>query len=67
MTSEHQEETTRDVTLPAACAACHGEVLVRLTPGRARGVCLACHLVSDLGLARGPDGVHIIQLPRAAA
>ncbi|HYS81245.1 MAG TPA: hypothetical protein VEM76_11080 [Anaeromyxobacteraceae bacterium] len=67
MNPEQLEETTRDVSLPAACAACQGEVLVRLTPGRARGVCLACHFVSDLGLARGPDGVHIIQLPRAAA
>jgi hypothetical protein len=69
MNSElHQEETTtRDVSLPAACAACSGEVLVRLTPGRARGVCLACHILSDLGLARGPDGLRIVQLARAAA
>jgi hypothetical protein len=68
MNAEFQQETTiRDMELPGACVGCGGPIAARFSPGGAHGVCLACHLVTELGLARSADGVQIIQVPGGVA
>jgi hypothetical protein len=64
MNTELQKETmSHEVELPDACAVCDGPITVRFTPTSARGVCLACHLVTALTMARAGEGVRISHLP----
>ncbi len=68
MNTELQQETTvHEIEVSDACAGCGGAVLARFTPGSARGVCLACHLVTGLTLVRAGEGVRIVQAPAGQA
>jgi hypothetical protein len=68
MNTELQQETTiHDVELRDTCACCGGLVAARFTPGSARGVCLACHLVTGMTLVRAGEGVRIVQAPGGVA
>ncbi len=68
MNTELQKETmSHEVELPGACAVCDGPIAARITPYGARGVCLACHLVSTLALSPAVDGVRVMHLPGGMA
>ena len=68
MNPELQRETTfHDIELPAACLTCGGPISARFTPGSARGVCLACHALVAMAVARDGDGLRVVSLPAAAA
>ena len=66
-TELQQEQVSRDVVLPDACLACGGPIAARFTDHSAHGVCLACRIVTALGLDRREDGVRIAHLPRGRA
>ena len=64
MNTELQQDTTvHDVEIPETCAGCGGTVAARFTPGTARGVCLACHLLTGMQLVRAGQGVRLVQSP----
>jgi len=68
MNTELQQETmVHDVELPNACVACGGPLAARFTPGSARGVCLACHVISAMTVSRAGDGLQIVQEPGGEA
>ncbi len=68
MNIEPQKETmSHEVELPGACAVCDGPIVARFTPSSARGVCLACRLVTVLELSRTGDGVQVGHLPGGSA
>ncbi len=68
MNTELQRETmAHEVELPGACAVCDGPIVARITPHGARGVCLACPLVSTLALAPAGDGLHVMHVPGGKA
>jgi hypothetical protein len=58
-TELQKERMSRDVELPDACAVCDGPIVARLTPTSARGVCLACRLITTLELSRAGDGLRV--------
>ncbi len=62
-----QSPNFHDIMLPDACLACGGHLAARLGPSSALGVCLACHAITTLALARMPDGVQVGQLPAGRA
>ncbi len=62
-----QEQMIHDVTLQEACVSCGGAIAARFTPTGASGVCLVCHMITLLGVARAKDGVHVGHLPRGLA
>ncbi|HUK66106.1 MAG TPA: hypothetical protein VLV17_04710 [Anaeromyxobacteraceae bacterium] len=66
-TELHQDPLSRDVVLPDACLACGGPIAARFTDHSAQGVCLACRLITALGLERREDGVRIAHLSRGVA
>ena len=61
------EQQVHDVTLQEACVSCNGPIAARFTRLGASGVCLACHMITLLGVARAKDGVHVGHLPRGLA
>jgi len=69
MTGERRQETARivDAELQDACAACGGPIAARFSPGAIRGVCLSCHLVTTIKVARGKGGVQLGHLPGGLA
>ncbi len=68
MNTELQRETSfHDVELPSACLSCGGPISARFTPGSARGVCLVCHALVAMAVARAEDGVRVVSLPAASA
>jgi hypothetical protein len=62
-----QQPRFQDVVFPEACLACGGPLAARLSPATARGVCLACHVVTTLALARVADGFQVGQVPSGVA
>jgi hypothetical protein len=64
---QEQQVHFHDVVLPGACVACGGPLAARFGPRSGVGVCLACHVVSALALARGADGVEVGQLAAGSA
>jgi len=64
---QQKETMSHEVELPGGCAVCDGPIVAKFTPLSARGVCLACKLVSTLALARSGDGVQVTHLPGAVA
>jgi hypothetical protein len=68
MNAEPQKERmSHEVELPDACVVCDGPIAARFTPTSARGVCLACRLVTALELSRAGDGVQVSHLPGGLA
>jgi hypothetical protein len=68
MNLEPQQETPmHEIELPDACAACGGPIAARFTASSARGVCLACHLITVLTVARAGDGVSVGHVPAGLA
>ncbi len=63
---EHHQHF-HDIVLPEACVACGGSLSARLGPSSALGVCLACHAITALALARMADGLQVGQLPAGLA
>ena len=55
-----REENRRDFELQHGCAACGGTLAVRVTPGAAHAVCLACRSLSAMRVVTGDDGVSIV-------
>ncbi len=68
-TEPRQEEKPHEieVELPDACVACGGSIAARFTSGSARGVCLACHLITALRVARSGEGLQVGHAPAAQA
>jgi len=66
-TEQQREGTSHEIELPDACAVCDGTIAARITPHGARGVCLACHLVSTLAISPTGDGVRVLHLPGGIA
>ncbi len=62
-----KEKMSHEVELPGACVVCDGPIVARFTPSSARGVCLACRLVTVLELSRSGDDVQVGHLPRGMA
>ncbi len=50
----------RDFSLEGACILCGGDLMVRVSPGRAGTVCLACRWISRPHMNREEDGVHVV-------
>jgi hypothetical protein len=70
MNVNHEHEQSphfHDVLLPKACVACGGPLAARFGPRSALGVCVACHVVTTLALARAEDGYQVGQLPGGVA
>lgn len=51
---------SRDFSLDHGCLLCGGALAVKLTPGRARTVCIPCRWISRPHLKRGEGGVHVV-------
>ena len=62
-----REENRKDFELPHGCVACGGPIVVRVTPGDAHAVCLACRALSTLRVVPGEEGVAIVTRPGAIA
>ncbi len=62
MRDAHATETadTRDFSLEGGCILCGGDLVVRVSPGRARTVCKACRWISRPHMRREEDGVHVV-------
>jgi hypothetical protein len=58
---------SHEIELPAACAACGGPIVAKFTPTSARGVCLACRLITTLELTPAGGGVQVSQRPGGTA
>ncbi|OFX24036.1 MAG: hypothetical protein A2V77_08700 [Anaeromyxobacter sp. RBG_16_69_14] len=69
MNTELQQETPHEieVELPDACVACGGSIAARFMTGSARGVCLRCHLITALRVARTDEGMQVGHAPVALA
>ncbi len=50
---------TRDITIPAGCMLCGGDLAVRMTATEARSVCPACRWISRPHLRREEGGVVV--------
>ena len=66
-TNLKQEMPVRDVELAGTCIACGGVVGARFTPASALGVCIACHLVTQMAMVREGAGVRVFQWPVGSA
>ena len=51
---------SRDFSLEGGCILCGGDLAVRLSPGRARTVCVSCRWISRPHMKRVADGVHVV-------
>ena len=67
ISGRHEEANVHDILLKKACGSCGGTLAVRIAPGSGRGVCLGCHLVTTVTVARSGEGVVIAQAPVAEA
>ncbi len=67
METELRRETVHDLELPGACIGCGGAIVVRVTPGTARGVCATCHAITSMLLVRVEGGLQVTQAPRGQA
>jgi hypothetical protein len=56
-----------EIELPDACVACGGSIAARFMSGSARGVCLRCHLITALRVARTEEGMQVGHAPAARA
>jgi hypothetical protein len=51
---------SRDFSLEGGCILCGGDLSVRVSPGRARTVCMACRWISRPHMRRDEEGVHVV-------
>jgi hypothetical protein len=55
-----RQPDSRDFSLAEGCILCGGELRVRVTPGGARSVCIACRWISRPHMRREGDGIHVL-------
>jgi hypothetical protein len=56
----HHSTEGGDFSLEGGCILCGGDLQVRVTPGGARTVCMACRWISRPHMRREEDGVHVV-------
>lgn len=67
MNRELRQGEVRDLEMSDACVNCGGPLSTRFTARTARGVCIDCHLVTNLLVVQTPEGVRVLHAPLAVA
>lgn len=60
-------ERTAEMTLTAACVACGGDLLLRVSPDGARTYCPTCHVIAKPKVVFGPHGFQLTEEKPALA